>query len=194
MCLAIDAALTAGGDATGWAICGTGAFDQAGKLLILEAGEWRKDPHDLIPLIAAKVEQWKASAVVVERAGGGLPLLQEMQRHWDGFHVAINGVSTRNQSKRARLEGLLGAMAMGRVIAPQGAEWLPRSREQLRLIALERNGADDIGDAIVHGLHQAARWSAGGFTTGLATWGRTANHREPTAAATWGYGTRAIRD
>ena len=105
LCLSIDAALTAAGDATGWAICGTGAFDQAGKLLILDAGEWHKDPHDLIPLIVEKVNEWKVSAVVVEKAGGGLPLLQEMNRFWDNFAVTIIPVGTSNQSKRQRLEG-----------------------------------------------------------------------------------------
>ena len=79
---------------------------------------------------------------------------------------------------------------MGRVVAPKVRNGCSRSREQLRLIALERNGADDIGDAIVHGLHQAARWSSGGFRTGVAKWGRGTGLIESPPAVTWGYGTQ----
>ena len=127
--------------------------------------------------------------MLVERSGGGLPLLQTLNRYWDNFAVNITGVSTRNQSKQNRLEALLGQMAMGNVVVPQDADWLPLVRSQLRSIALGRtNDRDDVGDAVVYGLQQAANWAAGGFTTGTATWGRSSFFENTSTHATWGHG------
>ena len=150
---------------------------------------------DLIPSIVEAIKKYKISSVVVEKAGGGLPLLQTMNRHIDNFAINIEGVSHRNQNKRQRLEAHLGMMSLGNVLVPQGADWLPLVRQQMRAIALERNVADDVGDAVLHGLTKASTWLAGGFATGTATWGRAAAFTpRNSGTASWTYGTAGHSD
>lgn len=80
-------------------------------------------------------------------------------------------------------------MSLGNVMVPQGADWLPLVRRQLRDIALDRNVADDVGDSVVHGLTKASAWLAGGFTTGTAEWGRGAAFTPRNQGiASWGRG------
>jgi hypothetical protein len=80
-------------------------------------------------------------------------------------------------------------MSLGNVMVPQGADWLPLVRRQLRDIALDRNVADAVGDAVVLGLTKASAWLAGGFTTGTAEWGRGAAFTPRNQGiASWGRG------
>lgn len=191
ICLALDAAITGSGDGSGYAVVASGLYECRGKAIILEAGELQGAVDQLIPAIVELVKKYKVSSVAVEKAGGGHFLMKDLNHGLSNFGVNVEAVSHGGRNKFSRLEQHLGSMALGQVLVPQGAEWLPLLHQQMKAIATRQERArDDVADATCYGLEVVSRWIRGGFTLGTATWGR-ASFTEKPLCATWGYAGKA---
>ena len=193
--LALDLALTGKGDGHGYAVVATGSYGCKGKAIVIEAGELTGAVDDLVPQIVELVKRHRVTSVACERAGGGFVLMRSLNQGLANFGVNVEAIHHGNRSKWVRLEQELGGMALGNVLVPTAAAWLPKLREQFKSIAT-RHGSpkDDVADACLYGLEVVGRWIRGGFVVNNAEWGRQGIFFDrPTLNATWGYGSKAIK-
>lgn len=99
--------------------------------------------------------QWNANRVLIEQAGSGLSLIQDLSRS-TGLNVI--GVVPKHD-KSTRLMGVSAMIEAGRIMIPNEAPWLADLRSELTLFPNARH--DDQVDS----LSQFLKWlNTPGFT------------------------------
>lgn len=128
----------------------------AGNWHILEVVRERLDFPDLKSRVRAKAEAWNADLVLIERAGSGLPLLQQLridELASGGRRVRSYNAMTPRLDKRTRFEAQTAWLEAGGYLLPGQAPWLEAFRREL--LAFPAGRYDDQVDAFV----QFVEWS-----------------------------------
>ena len=119
---------------------------------LLDVERGRFDFPVLKSRVAALKDRWRADGVLIERAGSGISLLQQLKtesRHRFRYH----GILPR-LDKLTRFEAQTARLATGRYKVPDDAPWLDDFRRELLAFPKGRN--DDQVDSMV----QFIEWSA----------------------------------
>ena len=119
---------------------------------LLDLVRERMDFPQLRRRVAGWADRWQVDTVLIEHAGSGIPLLQQL-RHEDArawrFYPVIPQLD-----KATRLEAQTARMETGRYLLPASAPWLPELRREL--LAFPAGRYDDQVDCMV----QFIEWSA----------------------------------
>lgn len=132
-----------------WSVCTTwGYLDRCWYLLdVLRA---QLDYPDLRDSVIRMHRRWKADRVVIEDAGSGKSLWQELFRFKGALRPVMWPCTT---SKEERLIGQLGQIEDGVVLLPNDAPWLDKFLHELRAFPLGRH--DDQVDSMTQFLEFA---------------------------------------
>jgi predicted phage terminase large subunit-like protein len=119
---------------------------------LLDVERARLDFPDLKRRVEASARRWRADIVLIEYAGSGIPLLQQLRQenrssHFQPIKPRLDKV-TRMEAQSARLE-------TGRYLLPAAAPWLAELRREL--LAFPNGKHDDQVDSLI----QFVEWSAG---------------------------------
>jgi predicted phage terminase large subunit-like protein len=131
---------------TTWGYC-----DNCWRLLHLERE--RYDFTDLKTRVKALADRWRASLVLIEKTGAGIPLLQQLCCERKDARRGYIGKTPR-LDKATRLEAQMARLATGRYHLPHEAPWLEDFRREL--LAFPNGKYDDQVDSMV----QFLEWSA----------------------------------
>ena len=103
-------------------------------------------------------ERWCADKVLIEKAGSGIPLLQECHRVAPSRFREIKPI----KDKEVRFNAACAPIEEGKIVLPRNAPWLPDLR--IELLGFPRAKHDDQVDSI----SQFLNWSSGiGFYRSL---------------------------
>lgn len=153
-----------------------GFANERWHLLALERG--RFDFPVLKSRIGALADRWAADAVLIEQAGSGISLVQQLRA--DHRHGArFKGIIPR-LDKRTRFEAQTARLETGRYHLPVEAPWLEDFRREL--LAFPNGRYDDQVDSMV----QFLEWSA-------SSRGRGFVDRDPETGRRWGRRPPALR-
>jgi predicted phage terminase large subunit-like protein len=112
-----------------WSVCTTWGFElEQRKWYLLDVFRKRLDFPDLRRAVIEQRRTWRADKVLVERAGSGLALCQDIRSTVDFRLQAIRPAA----SKEERFSGCLGEVEAGHFLLPREAPWLDDFRAELR--------------------------------------------------------------
>lgn len=120
---------------------------------LLDIERTRLDFPDLKVRVSALARRWNADLVLIEKAGSGIPLVQQLfreQRSWRPQYIGI----TPKLEKETRVEAQTARLATGNYLLPMDAPWLESFRREL--LAFPNGKNDDQVDS----LTQFLEWSA----------------------------------
>lgn len=127
-----------------------------GNWHILEVVRERLDFPDLKSRVRGRAATWNADLVLIERAGSGLPLLQQLRveelEQGGGRGLRYLGLTPR-LDKRTRFEAQTAWLEAGGYLLPRQAPWLEAFRREL--LAFPAGRHDDQVDAFI----QFVDWS-----------------------------------
>ena len=119
----------------------------------------RLDFPDLKRRVRGAAEHWRADLVLIEYAGSGIPLVQQLRR--DDPRGRRYGAYTPRQDKVTRLEAQTARLETGRYRLPADAPWLGEFRREL--LAFPMGKYDDQVDSLVQFVEWSASARAEGF-------------------------------
>jgi predicted phage terminase large subunit-like protein len=119
---------------------------------LLDLCRERFDFPDLKRRVRALAERWNSDAVLVEYAGSGISLVQQLRQE-DPRAWRYTGRQPR-QDKLTRMEAQTARLETGRYLMPSTAPWIGDFRREL--LAFPRGKYDDQVDSLV----QFVEWSA----------------------------------
>ncbi|CAM5212711.1 hypothetical protein BTHI11S_03421 [Bosea thiooxidans] len=125
---------------------------------LLDVSRERLDFPDLKRRVAAMAHRWNADHVLIEYAGSGISLLQQLRQE-ENRPWRYHGAKPR-LDKATRLEAQTARLETGHYLLPTEAPWLPEFRREL--MAFPMGKYDDQVDSLV----QFVEWSASPRTTG----------------------------
>jgi predicted phage terminase large subunit-like protein len=120
-----------------------------GRWYLLSVLRDRLDYPDLKRTVLRLSEDWKADTVLIEKAGTGIPLLQECHRQMRSRYRAIKP----HQDKEVHFNAACAPIEAGRVLLPRKASWLADFRREM--MGFPRTTHDDQADSV----SQFLNWS-----------------------------------
>lgn len=124
-----------------YSVCTTWGFRQ-NQWYLVDVIRERLNYPDLKRTVILHRRQWDADCVVIERAGSGISLAQDLRTQ--GQLVPILWEVT--EAKEERLIGCLGEIEAGNLLLPREAPWLDAFRSELRAFPFGRH--DDQVDSM----------------------------------------------
>ncbi|WP_421738379.1 phage terminase large subunit [Caulobacter sp.] len=147
-----------------YSVCTTWGFDGVAWLL-LDVERFRATFPDLVERVRASRGRWRPELILIEDAGSGRPLLQELRyeavvrpKSREPLTWRVYGYQPR-EDKTTRFAAQAAKLAAGRAMFPKDAPWLEPLRKEMTGFPNARH--DDQVDSI----SQFLDWSG---------WGRTA--------------------
>lgn len=95
--------------------------------------------------VRGEAQRWRADAVLIEQAGSGISLLQQLRAEEERAWI-YQGVAVR-QDKQTRFEAQTARLETGRYLLPRRAAWLEGLRREL--LAFPSGRYDDQVDSLV---------------------------------------------
>lgn len=112
-----------------WSVCTTWGFELASsKWYLLDVFRKRLDFPDLKRAVVGLRKSWRADKVLIERAGTGHPLYQDLATT-SGFKAVL---ITPKAGKEERFSGCLAEIEAGHFLLPREAAWLNEFRAELK--------------------------------------------------------------
>ncbi|MCB1358322.1 MAG: phage terminase large subunit [Maritimibacter sp.] len=140
-----------------YSVCTTWGFRE-GLWYLLDLFRDRLEFPDLKRKALTLGETWHADKVLIEKAGSGIPLLQECHRAVPSRFREIRPI----QDKEVRFNAACAPIEEGKVVLPRNASWLAEFRREL--LGFPRSKHDDQVDSV----SQFLNWSTGnGFHRSL---------------------------
>jgi len=147
------------GEMNDWSVCTTWMVRRPNAWL-LEVWRARLEYPELRRKIQSKYAQWNANRVLIEQAGSGLSLVQDLKR---STSLNVIGVIPK-QDKATRLMGVSAMIEGGRIAIPKDAPWLADFQRELTLFPNARH--DDQVDSMSQFLNwldrQQFQWYVSG--------------------------------
>ncbi len=123
---------------------------------VLHAWRGRLEFPDLLRQVLGLLEEWRPLTVLIEDAGSGVALIQELRRRG----VPVQGVRPR-ADKVTRAIGVTATVEAGRVFLPRFSGWLADFRYELEVFPGGRH--DDWVDSVVQYLEWVEVEGSGGM-------------------------------
>ena len=142
------------GEANDYSVCTTWLMDKA-DFYLTDVFRGRLQYPDLRRKVVSLAATHRAGTVLIEKAGPGLPLLQDLQRDPPQGMTRPIGQNPEG-SKVERMAAQSAKIEAGHVHLPREAEWLDCFL--LELLAFPRGKHDDQVDSVSQFLNWAARW------------------------------------
>ena len=120
----------------------------------------RMDFPDLKRRVRAQADHWRADLVLIEQAGSGYPLIQQL-RHEDRARGARYQFRKVKEDKITRFEAQTAQLETGRYLVPAQAPWLTDFRREL--LAFPSGKYDDQVDSLVQFVAWASSRHGSGF-------------------------------
>ena len=138
-----------------FSVCTTWGFHRDEyKWYLVDVYRQRLDFPDLKRAVIRLKHQWKADAVLVEDAGSGKSLWQELRASGPFRPIMISPVA----SKEERFTGSLAEVEAGNLLLPIDAPWLADFRSELKAFPNGRH--DDQADSFSQFVsYQIRKWS-----------------------------------
>jgi predicted phage terminase large subunit-like protein len=143
---------------------------------LLDLVRERLDFPDLKRRVRAQAERWEADLVLIEQAGSGYPLMQQL-RFEDRVHGARYQYRKPRADKVTRFEAQTANLETGRYLIPAHAPWLEEFRREL--LAFPSGKYDDQVDSLVQFLDWAASQQGSNFVCRDPRTGRSLSSRRP---------------
>ena len=134
-----------GGPENDWSVCTTWVVARQKRWYLVDVWRGRVDYPALKAAVVAQAEKWRARRVLVEDAGAGISLVQELKAKVSGL-VAIRPEG----DKITRMAVASSKFEAGQVFLPQQARWLPDLEAEL--FAFPGSRHDDQCDSISQAL------------------------------------------
>lgn len=135
-----------------YSVCTTWGF-RANKWLLLDVFRERLDYPDLKAAVVRLQRRWHADKVVIEDAGSGKSLAQDLRLH-KPFQPLL---WPARQDKEERFIGTLGEVEAGNILLPVEAPWLDAFRSEMKAFPQGRH--DDQVDSFSQFVHfQLKNW------------------------------------
>jgi predicted phage terminase large subunit-like protein len=137
-----------------FSVCTTWGFRrEERKWYLLDVFRHRVDFPDLKRAVIRLQQQWKSDAVIVEDAGSGKSLWQELRASGPFQPILIKPVGCKEE----RFAGSLAEVEAGNLLLPQDAPWLPAFRSELKAFPYSRH--DDQADSFSQFVgYQLRKW------------------------------------
>jgi len=135
------------GELNDWSVCTTWLVRRPNAWLI-DLWRGRLEYPELHREIRSMAARWNSNRVLIERAGSGLSLVQDLKNSTDLNVVGI----VPKQDKATRLMSVSAMIESGRITLPKEAAWLADFRRELTLFPNARH--DDQVDS----LSQFLKW------------------------------------
>ena len=136
-----------GGPENDWSACTTWLFAKPKRYFLLDVYRQRMDYPALKAAVQERARFWKATRVLVEDAGTGTSLVQELRGHVSGIvDVKPEG------DKISRMAVASAKFESGQVFFPEKASWLPDLEAELFSFPGSRH--DDQCDSISQALQE----------------------------------------
>ncbi len=132
---------TSAGELNDYSVCTTWLV-YGSRALLLDLWRGRLEYPELNKKITFLASKWDANRVLVEQAGSGLSLIQDLSR---SGNLNVIGI-VPNQDKATRLMSVSAMIEAGRVMIPKEASWLADFRRELTLFPNARH--DDQVDSL----------------------------------------------
>lgn len=138
-----------------WSVCTTWGFAE-GLWWLLHVERVRLDYPDLKALVLRHAARWRTDIILVEQAGAGISLLQDLHNARRSPSATTLGYRwqlrryTPTMDKEVRLATQAAKLQEGRAIFPADASWLPELKREL--LAFPRGRHDDQVDSITQFL------------------------------------------
>lgn len=138
-----------------FSVCTTWGFHrELYKWYLVDVFRQRLDFPDLKRAIIRLKRDWKTDAVIVENAGSGISLWQELRASGPFQPVMINPVGCKEE----RFAGCLAEVEAGNLLLPVDAPWLPAFRSELKAFPNGRH--DDQADSFSQFIgYQLRHWA-----------------------------------
>ncbi len=138
-----------------YSVCTTWGFHrETRKMYLVDVYRQRLDFPDLKRAVIRLQKQWRADAVIIENAGSGISLWQELRASGPFLPVMIKPT----RSKEERFAGCLAEVEAGNLLLPVDAPWLPAFRSELKAFPNGRH--DDQADSFSQFVsYQLRKWS-----------------------------------
>jgi predicted phage terminase large subunit-like protein len=134
-----------GGPDNDWSVCTTWIVTRRNEWYLVDVWRRRVDYPALKAAVQALAKHWKARRVLVEDAGAGTSLVQELRGRVSGI-IAVKPEG----DKASRMAVASARFEAGEVLLPQRAPWLPDLEAELFTFPGSRH--DDQCDSISQAL------------------------------------------
>jgi predicted phage terminase large subunit-like protein len=134
-----------GGPENDWSVCTTWVLARGKRWYLVDVWRGRVDYPALKAKVQSHAEAWKAKRVLVEDAGAGIALVQELQGRVAGI-IAVKPEG----DKVSRMAVASAKFEAGQVFLPERAPWLPDLESELFVFPGSRY--DDQCDSISQAL------------------------------------------
>jgi predicted phage terminase large subunit-like protein len=134
-----------GGPDNDWSVCTTWQMTKKREAYLLDVFRRRLDYPGLKAEAQRLASLWRVNRVVVEDAGTGTALVQELRSYISGI-IAV----TPKMDKQSRMSVVSSKFEAGQVFFPERAEWLPDLESEL--FAFPGGRFDDQCDSISQAL------------------------------------------
>lgn len=137
-----------------YSVCTTWGFERSAcKWYLLDVFRDRLDYPDLKRRVIELRKTWRTDRILIEKAGSGYALLQELRATMGVRLIAVRSVA----SKEERFNGCLGEVEAGHFLLPREASWLEAFKAELR--AFPNGKYDDQADSFSQFVkHQLTNW------------------------------------
>ncbi len=135
-----------GGPDNDWSVCTTWIVTRDKRWYLIDVWRRRVDYPALKAAVETLAKQWGVSRVLVEDAGAGTSLVQEMRGRVSGI-IAVKPTG----DKESRMAVASAKFEAGQVLLPERAHWLPDL--QAELFAFPGSRHDDQCDSISQALN-----------------------------------------
>jgi predicted phage terminase large subunit-like protein len=144
-----------GGPQNDWSVCTTWIVTRKRQWYLVDVWRKRVDYPALKAAALSQAELWNARRVLVEDAGAGTSLVQELKDEVSGiFAVKPEG------DKASRMAVASAKFEAGQVLLPERASWLPDLEAELFVFPVGRHDdqCDSISQALLDQNHSFMTW------------------------------------
>jgi predicted phage terminase large subunit-like protein len=134
-----------GGPQNDWSVCTTWVLARSNRWYLVDVLRRRMDYPTLKSMVESHAKQWKATRVVVEEAGAGIMLVEELRSRVAG----IIGIRPEGD-KASRMAVASAKFEAGQAMLPERAPWL--ADLEAELFAFPGGKHDDQCDSISQAL------------------------------------------
>ena len=152
-----------GGPQNDWSVCTTWIMTRKKQWFLVDVWRRRVDYPALKAAVLSQAKVWNPGRVLVEDAGAGTSLVQELKGKVSGI-IAVKPEG----DKVSRMAVASAKFEAGQVLLPERASWLPDLESELFVFPVSRHDdqCDSISQALLDQNHPFLSWATRGYLGG----------------------------